>query len=471
MGTEGALLNTGSATVDAMIWIVLIIVIGYFARQQAHRLIRVITLGVRRLSRVLAGYCAAAVARVQAWTRAALVARARARRLARTEMDLQYLVGALRAELDRFPALQQRVQEQLGVLEEDYRNSGAVPPQIPGWPRLLEHMGPELATADSSVRRALEDLRDGLEQQRVDLLDAYRRAARRRYLLLHRTMPYWRRTRRAMDSLGERVDRLRARTDRVLNGMHSYRALGRAHEVRTSALAGGVVWRFLLSLAGLAAAAMGYALFAALLAEPVTYLLGNAPVAAGWPGQGSVTTGLVTLALGLLGVVLLEACHITTLLPGITAMPEWARRWLFWLTFLAMLLLAGGAAFLQMRYGGVPPAVLDAPWGGMTARMLAVLLVFLLPMALTFTGVALAGVVLNTTPVVGLVAAGVLHMAILFLRLLASLAVFTGSVLVQLYDLVIFLPLWIEDAVRKGQWSSNNGLASLRRRLPGPGSS
>ncbi|MFO7858133.1 MAG: hypothetical protein R6V11_04340 [Ectothiorhodospiraceae bacterium] len=471
MGTEGALLNTGSATLDAVIWIVLIIVIGYFAREQAHRLIRVVTQGVRRLSRVLAAYCVSAVARVQAWTRAALVARARARRLARTEMDLQYLVGALRAELDQFPALQQRVQEQLSVLEEDYRSSGAVPPQIPGWPRLLEHMGPELATADPSVRRALEDLRDGLEQQRVDLLDAYRRAARRRYLLLHRTMPYWRRTRRALDSLSERVDRLRARTDRILNGMQSYQALGRAQEVRTGALAGGVVWRFLLSFAGLAAAAMGFALLATLLADPLTLLLGNAPLAAGWPGQGSVTTGLVILAMALLGLVLLESCHMTTLLPGIAAMPEWARRWLFWLAFLALLLLAGGAAFLQMRYGGVPPAVLDTPWAGMTAQVLAVLLVFLLPLALAFTGVALAGVVLNTTPVVGLIAAGVLHLMILFLRLLASLAAFAGAVLVQVYDLVIFLPLWIEDTARKGQWSSTNGLASLRRRLPGPGSS
>jgi hypothetical protein len=51
--------------------------------------------------------------------------------------------------------------------------------------------------------------------------------------------------------------------------------------------------------------------------------------------------------------------------------------------------------------------------------------------------------------VVGLVGIGLLRFLRLALKLLGGLFVHVGTALVRVYDIAIFLPLWIESARRK----------------------
>lgn len=461
------LVLVGNPTLNALLWAMLVVVTGYFARRQAHRVIRGLFSGVRRFCRLLARYCVHAERHVRAWTRSLLVAQARRRAVERTEWDLGRLHAEMHAELADLPALQQQARDHLSMVEEDHRRSGPMPPDVPGWPRMLEQMGPELGAADPSVKRTLEDLRDGLELQRVDLLDAYRRATRRRYLLLHRTIPHWRRARRALEQLSDRLDRLRERADRVLGSISDYQALRDEHQVRVGALVGASLWRFVFAGAGLVLAAMGFTVLGVSLLEPMNLLLGTAPAAEGLPGMGLLATVLHVAALGLVGLMVMESARLTTLFPGIDALGDGLRGWLFWITFAALLVLACVAAFLRLQYGGMTSSALDSAWGAAAAPALQAVLVFLLPFALMFSAVALAAAMAHGGIVFGLVVGLVLQILMLVFRLLGSMAAFAGAIVVQVYDLVIFLPLWIEDAVRQKGWPSG-GVAPGRRQLPSP---
>ena len=462
-----ALVLVGNPALNALIWAVLVVGFGYFARRQSHRLIRGLFSGVRRFCRMLARYCVHAERHVRAWTRSLLVAQARRRVVERAEWDMGRLHADIQAELGDLPALQQQARDHLSMVEEDHRRSGPMPPDVPGWPRMLEQLGPELGAADPSVKRTLEDLRDGLELQRVDLLDAYRRATRRRYLLLHRTIPHWRRARRALEQMGDRVDRLRARTDRVLNSIGEYQALRDEHQVRVGALVGASLWRFVLAGVGLVLATAGFTVLGVSLVEPMNLLLGTVPAAEGLPGQGTLVTVLYVAAVGLIGLVVMESARMTTLLPGVDALGDSMCGWLFWVAFAALVVLAGAGALLRLQYGGMLPSALDSPWSATAAPALQAVLVFLLPFALMFGAVALAGIIIHGGIVVGLLVALVLQILMLVFRLLGSMAAFAGAIVVQLYDLVIFLPLWIEEAVRQKGWPSG-GVAPSRRQLPSP---
>jgi hypothetical protein len=100
-------------------------------------------------------------------------------------------------------------------------------------------------------------------------------------------------------------------------------------------------------------------------------------------------------------------------------------------------LLRGGAEVLQQS---------DYLWITTAAQMG---MGFTLPFALVFVAIPLETFVHSLRTVVGLVAMGVLRALHLVLRLLGMVFLHAGSALVRVYDIPIFMPLWIEAAYRK----------------------
>ncbi|SEO50986.1 hypothetical protein [Aquisalimonas asiatica] len=453
---------------NALIWVLVILVAGYLARMPVHRLIRLVFTGARRLLRLLARYCVHAEHHARAWTRSVLLAQAREHARDAADWNLERFGEDLERELKGIPELEQQLRAHLSQLEQDYRTSGAPPPDLPGWPRLVEHLGPDFGGVDPTVKKTLEDLRDGLETQRADLLDAYRRATRRRYLVLHRTMPYWRRVRGAVEELTARVERLRQRADDAIERVNAYEALRDEHRVRIDVLAVHSLWRFSLSVAWLALAGLGFVVLGQLLAEPLNSLLGTASPAESLPGLGTSATILLLGAVGLLGLLLMESSRATRMLPGVSGLDTETRRWLFWSGIGGVLVLIAAFAFLTLYHGGIPPASLDTALGPIMAPGAQAALVILLPCALVFTVLPVRGLVRHGRIAGGYTVAVALQIAMLLCRLLASLAAFVSSLLIQLYDLVIFLPLWIEETVRQRNWRVKPDALVSRGRLPSP---
>lgn len=453
---------------NALIWALVVLVGGYLARLPVHRLIRLVFTGFRRLLRLLARYCVHAEHHVRAWTRSVLLAQAREQARTRADWNLDRFREDMERELKGVPELERSLREHLGRLEEDYLTSGAQPPEPPGWPRLLEHLGPDFGGVDPTIKKTLEDLRDGLETQRADLLDAYRRATRRRYLVLHRTMPYWRRVRGSVEELTARVERLRQRADDAVQHVSAYEALRDEHQVRIDVLAGQSLWRFMLSLAWLALAGLGFLVLGQVLAEPLNSLLGTGAPAEGLPGLGVSTVTLLLAAVGLLGFVMLESAHVTRMLPGLTSLNASTRRGVFWCGFAGLTALVTAFASLTLYHGGIPPAPMETPLGPLMAPGVQAALVILLPFTLVFTALPVRGLVRHGRIAGGLTMALALQIAMLLFRLLASLAAFVSSLLIQIYDLIIFLPLWIEETVRRRDWRVKPDALVSRGRLPSP---
>ena len=74
---------------------------------------------------------------------------------------------------------------------------------------------------------------------------------------------------------------------------------------------------------------------------------------------------------------------------------------------------------------------------------------FILPFALVFVAIPLETFVHSLRTVVGLLGIGLLRFLRFALKLSGGLFVHLGTVLVRVYDIAIFLPLWIESTRRK----------------------
>ena len=72
---------------------------------------------------------------------------------------------------------------------------------------------------------------------------------------------------------------------------------------------------------------------------------------------------------------------------------------------------------------------------------------FILPFALTFVAIPLESFISSSRTVLGFVLVGLLRGIALLLRLAGNIASYLGELLVNLYDILIFPPLWIEKLI------------------------
>ena len=69
---------------------------------------------------------------------------------------------------------------------------------------------------------------------------------------------------------------------------------------------------------------------------------------------------------------------------------------------------------------------------------------FILPVSLPVIVIPRESFIHSSRAVIGVLLAGLLRVSAVFLRFLGNISKYVGKSLVNIYDLVIFLPLWIE---------------------------
>jgi predicted anti-sigma-YlaC factor YlaD len=88
---------------------------------------------------------------------------------------------------------------------------------------------------------------------------------------------------------------------------------------------------------------------------------------------------------------------------------------------------------------------------------------FILPFALAFVAIPLESFVHSSRTVVGVAMAAVLRLIAFALRLLGNAAHYSGEFLVNIYDLLIFPALWLENLLRnKGQQTEGKDVADIQ---------
>jgi hypothetical protein len=178
-----------------------------------------------------------------------------------------------------------------------------------------------------------------------------------------------------------------------------------------------------------------------------------------------------------MGLFLMESLRITRLFPVIGALPDKWRVIMIWVTLGLLTALASveaGLAYMRevllqdelatsALLRGDASAVLgnEFLWITTAAQMG---MGFILPFALTFVAIPLETFVHSLRTVLGVCLAGFLRGLAAALRLLGAGCRHLGRLMVDVYDIVIFLPLWLEHQVK----AHASGLHRPAKRPDGP---
>jgi len=177
------------------------------------------------------------------------------------------------------------------------------------------------------------------------------------------------------------------------------------------------------------------------------------------PYKTSDVAGLVIILIELtMGLFLMESLRITRLFPIIGSMDDKMRLRMIWITFTLLAILAGvesALAFMRDRIAQDMEALRQTLAGveqaaaatSMIPTVGQMIMGFILPFALAFVAIPLESFVSSSRTVLGIVAAGVLRMLAFILRLIGNLGYYTGRLIINLYDLIIFPSIWLEGVL------------------------
>jgi hypothetical protein len=444
-----------------LLWFVVLAVAMYFARLPAHRLLLSLARALHRALRLMARSVVLAEQRLQARNREVLLAAGREAKERIIEREFERIDAQVRRDLAQCPTLNRRLSEQATALEEDHQQSQEVPPAPPGWVKAVKAVAEiEAPQGDPMVGKILEAVHASLLKAQDQARAEYRTATRARHGHLKRMLGHWRRAQQLLGQLEGKVTRLLERTQIIDRHIAEYQDILHRSDRAERMLTSSSLVQFFVALFVLCIAVGGAVINFHLIARPMAEMVGGNTFIGNWR-IADIAALVIILVEVSMGLFLMESLRITRLFPVIGALPDKWRVIMIWITLGLLTALASveaGLAYMReillqdelatsalLRGEHAAPYASQFVWITTAAQMG---MGFILPYALTFVAIPLESFIHALRAVLGLSLAGALRALAAALRLAGDGCRYLGRLLVDLYDVVIFLPLWLEQQIK-----------------------
>ncbi|MEH6558626.1 MAG: hypothetical protein V7459_09060 [Oceanicoccus sp.] len=410
----------------------------YLIRPHAHDLILRSSRLLYSQSRLLSRACLRSAQRIRLRNHEltkTLVEALMERQLERRFMRIEQLVER---DLANYQKLSASINRQLVVIDEDYIDSAKVPEVSPEWVSAVDSIARLQSDERNTevVGKILEDMHQTVQNHHRDALREHRWTVSSRHKVLTRLRPHWRKLSKMLHHIDNNIEVLRLRLRQVDQHMSQFEMLtaGSGQGVMSSMLI-----RFVSSLCfvlvGVGAAAINWQL----LTQPALSMMPS-PAIVGGVSFAEIVVGLHIATTLIAATMVSEGLRITHLFPLVSAMTRRGRQ--------AMILTGAGlllalAIIEALALLSSPMVVGSTPASGVSTGLLIAIGV-VMPLVLALVIIPLEYMLHTVRPVMGSLLQVLMHVSALVCRLAASLLLHAGRLLVNCYDLLIFVPLRLE---------------------------
>ncbi len=466
-----------SIAVSVLVWLVILIVLLYLARSPAHDALLGLGRAVQRTLRLASRSVMTAERHAQERNREVLLAMAEENQRRFIEREFHRVDAVVKRDLSGYPALHRQLSNQIAQIDEDYRQSTEVPPAPPAWLDAVEAVAKIPSNGDPTVGRILEDIHGTLDKASRDAIEEYRAASQKRHLYLKRMMPYWRRISDQLDDVEKTITGLEERAEVIDTQMGRFEEMRAKTDRMLNTLSASATKQFfvdgLIMLVAILGGAVNFWLIQRPMSEMVGATAGVSLFGVGFNISHIAATVIIAIEIAM-GIFLMESLRITRLFPVIGSLDDRMRRRMIWITFSILFILASieaGLAYMRdllalqdaalneamiqsMRddaeivagnMAGAPPSFRWIP------SMAQMVMGFILPFALAFVAIPLESFVHSSRTVFGRLYAAGLRALASALRMVGQLFLGVMRVLVQVYDVIVILPLTLERVVMRGR--------------------
>jgi hypothetical protein len=461
-----------------VVWFLLLSVVLYFTRAPAHRAISTLCQVLNEAMQLASDAMLGAESRLAARNRDVLLATGREASERSIEREFERIEENVRREIAQCTAIDRMMNESLTKIEEDHKQSMEVPPAPPGWAGVVQAIAEVPGKSDPIVSGILEQIHASLLTMQKEAIGAYRSAVQDRHEHLNKMAPEWRSLTQMATQVKKNVTTVIQRAQTIDRQMDDYENVIHKTERAERTLTASALSQFFVSGLVLAIAIGGAFINFQLIARPMAEavgansFIGNFKIA-------EIAALVIILLETAMGLFLMESFRITRLFPMIGALPDKIRHRMIYATLSILFFFAcveSGLAYMReilledelatsavLRGGAAATA--SYMWITTTAQMV---MGFVLPFALVFVAIPLESFVQSSRTVMGAAAAALLRVVAGIFRVLSKAFDYTGKLLVDVYDIAIFGPLWVETQFKSTKAGrSDRSDPPLMRKKPG----
>lgn len=453
----------GNQALSVVVSIIIIMALFYFARKPAHQSIRGVFRVLKNFLRLASYSVLRAEGRVAERNREVLLAEGLESVNREMEREFHRVGLVVERDLQGYPVLNRKLSEHIEKIDQDYSESTEVPPTPPVWVNAVDAVA-KLSTknGEGMVGQILSDIHKTIIKQQKVAMDDYWKNTGNRHKILSGMMPHWRKLSKILAEIGDTMKGLQDRAKVIDSKMEEYEEIRKGSDKALIKLHSSSMTQFFIDSFWILVAIGGIIVNYHLIALPMSEMVGGTSRIGGVP-VNEIAALVFILFEVFAGMALMEALHITKLFPIIGHMDDKKRRVVAVVALSIVALFAVGEsalAFMRDIIAANNEALkqsLMATEGDEAinvARSIIPTIVqmglgFLLPIILVFAVIPLESFVHSARTVFGYLVEFFLRSLAVTLRILGNIFYYMGSILVGLYDLVIFIPLWVESQVKK----------------------
>ncbi|WP_444887129.1 hypothetical protein [Microbulbifer sp. JMSA008] len=465
-------------TLPFWLWVSLAVITFFLARGPIHRSIYSLARLFHRSLLFSANAVELAGQGLRERNREVLLARGREVTEWQIEREFERIESSLKRDMAQYPTLHRHLCEQMTTIDDDYVRSAEVPPEPSSWARAIRSVAEIPTPDDTVVADVLETINHSMRKAENKALESYRESIRERHQLLKRMMPGWRSILKTLGRMNKSVESVIYRSKVLDEHMTRYEEVLQESDRSLRLLSTSFFSRFFISSLVLLLIMAGVWLNHQLIARPVAEIIGSNSFLGGY-GTADIAALILIFVQIVTGIVVMECLLITRLFPSVSALTDSVRKRLLWIGVLLLLCLASIEAGLSLsrelllqqdqlltglsETSGSAVTEINAYW---TLGLVQMMLGFTLPLVLAFIAIPLEQFLSSARTVFGSVLVFFLNVLSVGLRLLALIAINCGTLLNRIYDLIIFLPLWLQHTYRQFRKASELDVASDKSKSP-----
>jgi len=434
----------------------------YFARTPAHQSIRSFFRVMKNFMRLSAVSVLRAEKRLAERNREILKAEGLENINRALEREFHRVGLVVERDLQGYPVLNRKLSEQIEKISQDYSDSNEVPPTPPIWLNAVDAIAKlSKESGEGMVKQILTDIHKTIERQQKNAMVEYWKSTNKRHKIMSRMMPYWRKVTKILSEVGSTMDGLQERALVIDKKMQEYEEIQKSSNGALIKLHSASTTQFFIDSFWMMVAIGGIFVNFHLISLPMSEMVGGNSRIGGV--QVNQVAALVFILFEVFaGMALMESLRITNLFPIIGQMDDKKRTVVAYIAFSIIILFAmGESALAYMRdiiaanNEALKQSLFVADDHGSleVARSIIPTIVqmglgFLLPIILVFAVIPMESFVHSLRTVIGYILELKLRAFSVILRILGNIFYYMGSVIIGLYDLIIFFPLWLENVVK-----------------------
>jgi hypothetical protein len=444
-----------------LIWTILLVTAMYLARSSAHQSIAAAARSLRAALRMTAASLLALEQRMVKRNKQVILQAGQESTERTIEREFQRVNAIVERDLSGYPAAQRTITDLIDRIETDYQASNETPPSPPDWLEAVDTISRIEKGGDSTVSQVLQSIQETIESAHQETVKAYRKSSLDRLQVLKKMLPSWRGLSQTVSSMSTAVTDLSERSLFIDKQMEKYERIRRKDDQVARVLTSSSLTQFFVAGLVLVIAMFGGVINYQLIALPMSEMVGGVSEIGGWR-TADIAAMVIIMVEVAMGLFLLESLRVTHLFPIINSMDDKMRKRMVMVTLTILTILASVEASLAyMRdllaldrealaqsLAGVAASNVEFRWIPSIGQMV---MGFILPFSLAFVAIPLESFIHASRTVIGLAGASVVRLLAYATKMTGQMMYQAGRITIHVYDVVIFLPLSIEQLVRSSK--------------------